>query len=163
MGKSITMLGATRVDPVHMALRGALMTIEGFVLFEGTWRNGKLTVSRALPPFDRPAFADNMMNDMRLLFLVPQPDFPTHAMQKEGNVICRYDGNEDTSIDVIIHEDQGWTVRVFTERRLTKEIQAASVRNGVPKFMELKGDSYTLKLTTITAEPDSVVNAEDME
>ena len=130
------------------------MTIEGLVLFDGLWQEGKLTVLRAVPPFDRPAFAENMMNDMRLLFFAPQMASLTHAMQKEGDIICRYRKSEDTSMDVIIHGDQSWSIRVFA-RNLLKEIQAVFVLDNVPQFMELKGHGYTLKFTTIEAEPDS--------
>jgi hypothetical protein len=160
MGKSMTMIGATKVDPAQMTLQGVLMTIEGLVLFDGLWQNGKLTVLRAVPPFDRPAFAENMMNDMCLLFFAPRLASLTHTMQKEGNIVCRYRGTDDTCIDVTIHADQTWAVKVFTGR-LTKEIQAASMQNGVPEFMELKGSNYTLKLTTITAEPDSAGNTKE--
>jgi len=161
MGKHVTMIGVTRIDPGQITLQGVLMTIEGFVLFDGLWQKGRLAVLRAIPPFDRPAFAENMINDMCLLFLTPRMASLTHVMQKEGDLVCRYRQSEDISIDMIIHEDQSWSIKVFSGH-LLKEIQATSIGNNVPQFMELKGHAYTLKLTTIMAEPDSGGNMEDI-
>ena len=162
MGKTVTMIGVTKIDPIQGTLRGVLMTIEGFVLFDGLWQKEKLTVLRAVPPFDRPAFAESMVNDMCLLFLVPQIASLTHAMQGEGDVICQYRGDGDSLIEMTIHEDQSWSMKVFTGG-LSKEIQAASLQDNVPKFMELKGHSYSLKLTTIKTEHDFNGDRESIE
>ena len=152
MGKRTTMMGVTRIDPAQKTMQGILMTIEGLVLFDGLWQNGEVTVFRAVPPFDRPAFAENMMNDMSLLFLVPHIASLTHAMQEGEDVICRYYRSDKTPIDVIIHGDQSWSARVFGKSQ-PREITAAAIH--LPAAMELKGQSYTLKLTAITAEPDA--------
>jgi hypothetical protein len=152
MGKSVTMIGVTVIDPAGRSLQGILMTIEGLVLFDGLWQDGKVTVSRAVPPFDRPAFAENMINDMCFLFLVPKMAALTHAMEKEGKVVCRYHSGEDSVIEVMINEDRSWASKVF-RGSLSREIRAAAIQDNVPQFMELKGQGYTLKLTTISAEP----------
>ena len=154
LGRSMTMIGITKIDPGEKTLQGVLTTIEGLVLFDGLWRDGELTVLRAIPPFDGPAFAENMMNDISLLFLVPRIASLTHAAQKERDVVCYYRKGDDRTIDVIIHENRSWSINVFNGE-LLKEIRAFSLENNIPQFTELKGHAYTLKLTTITAEPDS--------
>ena len=61
------MLGVVSLDPEANTVECALLSIEGLRLFEAH-DDGTLTTRRALPPFDRPALANGMMQDIRLIF-----------------------------------------------------------------------------------------------
>ena len=53
-------------------IRCALTTVEGLTLFEARAKGtGPVEIIRALPPFDRQYFADNLVKDIRTLFLPP--------------------------------------------------------------------------------------------
>jgi hypothetical protein len=65
----------------------ALMTVEGLVLFAATLNNG-LTVSRAVPPFDKPAFAEGLMRDIRAIFLQPVGEQQRGTLS-DGTPVCR--------------------------------------------------------------------------
>ncbi len=69
-GGTATAIGVLIADPRNGSFRSILMTIEGWVLFdiEG---GATLTVHRAVPPFDPPAFARRMAEDIGLAFFPP--------------------------------------------------------------------------------------------
>lgn len=91
------MIGVVALVPEKNIVECALLSIEGLRLFEAH-DDGTLTIRRALPPFDRPALAEGMMRDIRLLFYPPEgPPLLTGRMPS-GNPVCRYtlaDGVED--------------------------------------------------------------------
>ena len=69
-GGTGTVLGITVFDPKSKAIRSAILTIEGFVLFDARY-DKELHVYRALPPFNGEEFAERLMKDVRLIFLAP--------------------------------------------------------------------------------------------
>jgi hypothetical protein len=91
------MIGVVALAPEKNIVECALLSIEGLRLFEAH-DDGTLTIRRALPPFDRPALAEGMMRDIRLLFFPPEgPPLLTGRMPP-GDPVCRYaltDGFED--------------------------------------------------------------------
>ena len=154
-GSSGTMIGVTLVDPKAAAVQSVMMTLEGFVLFDGTY-DKKVRVDRAVPPFDKPEFAKNMLDDVRLLYLAPEGR-PMHAgTLKDGAVICRYIGTQYPVMDVIVHRDGSWEIDGYSESEEAKRrIKAGSVKNGIPETVELKAYEawdYTLRMSLISAE-----------
>lgn len=151
-----TLLGITRLEPLSKAVRSAIITIEGFVLFDAEY-DKELHVHRALPPFNAEHFAANMMDDIRLIFLSPAGRPSNVGILEDGSTICRYDGNQDKIMDVIVHQDDTWEIETYRNRyeRLRK-ISALSVRDRIPGILELTGfesGRYSLRLTLISAEP----------
>ena len=107
-GRRGVMMGVVSLAPEDKAVDCALLSIEGLRLFEAR-HDGRLTVRRALPPFDRPALAEGMMADIRLLFFPPPGPPLTVGRLAGGEPVCRYDlpnGYEDIvrgpSGDVVI-------------------------------------------------------------
>jgi len=154
-GSSGTLMGVTLVDPRAAAVQSVMMTLEGFVLFDGTY-DKKVRVDRAVPPFDKPEFAKNMLDDVRLLYLAPEGR-PMHAgTLKDGAVICRYIGTQYPVMDVIVHRDGSWEIDGYSESEEAKRrIKAGSVKNGIPETIELKAYEawdYTLRMRLISAE-----------
>ena len=54
-GSSGTLMGVTRIDPKAAAIHSVMMTLEGFVFFDGSY-DRDVHVNRAVPPFDTPPF-----------------------------------------------------------------------------------------------------------
>ena len=65
------MMGLTVLSSRLRSNRSVIMSLEGFVVFDGEVNQG-LTVHRALPPFDSPGFAEGLMADIRLIFFQPE-------------------------------------------------------------------------------------------
>jgi hypothetical protein len=96
-GRKGVMLGVVSLVPDKNTVECALLSIEGLRLFEAH-DDGTLTIRRALPPFDRPALADGMMQDIRLIFFRPEAPPLASGMMPSGEPGCRYtlgDGFQD--------------------------------------------------------------------
>ena len=107
------MLGVVSLVPDKNTVECALLSIEGLRLFEAH-DDGTLTIRRALPPFDRPALADGMMQDIRLIFFRPEAPPLASGMMPSGEPGCRYtlgDGSQDIvrkpSGEMVIHRYDG--------------------------------------------------------
>ena len=142
-------------------LRLALTTVEGLTLFEARSVQGEAPeVARALPPFDRPAFADNFVRDLRLLLLPPLG--LVHQGQLAGQFrVCRYEGANNTVIDLMETNDGCWRRHIYhrdpaqnrTVRAWSCEYTAES--GLMPAQLELQAPFYTLNLRLISAQrPD---------
>ncbi len=159
-GRSATMLGVTVVDPDRQALHSVLMTLEGLVLFDGESDGATLSVNRAVAPFDKEPFAQNMMDDVRLLFLAPASPDPEHGVLKDGTTLCRFKGNAEETVDVLIRPDRTWKIETYvTPSQPLREIMASKLTGDIPGDIALQGYTprvYTLHLKLISAEPVSV-------
>ena len=160
-GRSATLIGITVVDPSAKALHSVLMTLEGLVLFDGEY-DGSLTVNRAISPFDQAAVAQNMMEDVRLLFLAPEGPAREASVLKDGSTLCRSKGNTGETVDVLIRPDRTWTIETYVNpfERL-REVTATTLTGGISGELVLKGyayGNYSLRLKLISAEPVSYEN-----
>jgi hypothetical protein len=157
-GSTSTLLGITLFDPSSKAIHSAIITIEGFVLFDGQYEK-ELLVNRALPPFDAKNFAEHMMEDIRLIFLSPAEGPSAAGISDDGSAVCRYEGKRDRVVDVIVHRDSTWEIVQYGNRHeLIRTIKAFSVRDRIPEMVELTGFEsrrYSLRLMLISAEPVS--------
>ncbi len=155
-GSSGTILGVTLVDPKAAAVHSVMMTLEGFVLFDGAY-DKHVHVDRAVPPFDKPHFAKNMLGDVRLLYLAPTGRPVNTGTLQDGAVICRYTGNQYPLLDVIVHQDGSWEIDAYSEsEEPRRRIKAGSVKSGIPAAVELKAYEawdYTLQMKLVSAEP----------
>ncbi|MCK9196903.1 MAG: hypothetical protein M0P16_07975 [Syntrophales bacterium] len=155
-GSSGTLIGVSLVDPKAAAVQSAMMTLEGFVLFDGAY-DKNVHVDRAVPPFDKPQFAKNMLGDVRLMYLAPEGKPVNAGTLKGGAVICRYIGNQYPVMDVIVHRDGSWDIDAYSEsEEPRRRIRAGSVKNGIPETVELKAYEawdYTLQMRLISADP----------
>ena len=154
-GSSGMLMGITLVDPKAKTIRSAILTIEGFVLFDARL-DRDIQVERAVPPFDKPSFAANLIEDVRLMYLPPQALPAQTGILEDGSAICRYTGESGTTLDVISHRDGTWEIGKYTgsEQRL-RRIRASALHNGLAGEIELNGYAawdYTLRLKLISAE-----------
>jgi len=77
-------------------------------------------------------------------------------VSKDGSTVCRYHGNKDSIIDVIVHKDGSWDIEAYSNsHELLRKIKAADVRNSIPGMVELRAwgfRKYSLRLKLISAE-----------
>jgi hypothetical protein len=153
-----TVVGVTVFDPASQIIHSVIMTIEGFVLFDARYEK-RVFVNRAVPPFNAEQFAGNMMEDVRLMFLAPDGRLSDAGVLEDGSTVCRYYGNQDKIVDVIIRADNTWEIGRYSDHHvMLRKIRASSVRDRIPARLELTAfgfREYSLRLNLISAEPVS--------
>lgn len=158
-GAGSTVVGVTTLNDAEIAC--ALVTIEGFTLFEAVLREGEaLEVRRAVPPFDKPAFAEGLMRDVRAIFRLPAGEITQYGWSVNKAPVCRYTGDDGRVTDILPTADGCWQINTFTpELLMDRAIVGRSCRERegwlIPEYLELKGfgqSDYTLKMTLINAE-----------
>lgn len=158
------MLGALELDSAEGTLTCALMTVEGFTLFSAAFTPGDpdpLRVSRAVPPFDGPGFAQGLMDDLRLLFFVPQAARLVMG-STDHKPVWRYTHRDGAITDVVTRSPDLFRLALYTaaaecrrSAELTMQVSPDSMR-GIARhiLLEAKGDAaYTLKMDLIDAVP----------
>jgi hypothetical protein len=155
-----TVIGISVVFPARRSVQAVLMTIEGLVLFNAVYTTQALDVRRALPPFDSPAFALGLMQDVQLLFLSPAAASAESGRLASDGPGCRFERKDGRIVDVVPAADGGWQLFLYEGRRLQRQVQAEVCREGpnagIPCRLELTAHgrlSYHLKMALIEAEP----------
>ncbi len=87
-GGSSSLLGVTKGEPSERRLQSLLLTPEGVILFDAELSEGRIAVRKAVAPFDSPAFARGLMEDVSLLFLPPQVKPIAWGKETDGTMIC---------------------------------------------------------------------------
>jgi len=153
-----TVLGVTLFDPASGIARSAVLTLEGFVLFDARYDKG-VEVHRAVPPFDAPRFGENMMDDIRLIFLAPQGRLLRAGALEKDAIACRYEVPRGQTVDVIVRPDDTWEIGTYGDNNEPlRRVEAFSVKDRIPEAVELTGFltvDYKLRMTLISAEPIS--------
>jgi hypothetical protein len=158
-GSGGTVIGVTSLAGDEITC--VLMTIEGFTLFEAAYQEGKgLAVKRAVPPFDKPAFAEGLMRDVRMIFLAPSVQTMRYGRTADNAPICRYTGIDGRILDILPATDDCWQIRTYTSALvMDRSIVGRSCQKMgdslIPEHLELRGfgqAGYTLKMTLIHAE-----------
>jgi hypothetical protein len=156
-GRNFVMMGVTVMSSRLRTSRSVIMTLEGFVVFDGEY-DQHLIVHRALPPFDSPHFAEGLMDDIRLIFLEPGGPLIGFGELENGSVVCRHATPDGSTVDIIPQRDGAWELRRFSpDQRLIRTVRAlpgARSRAGFPEALELAayGDqTYKLTLTLVEA------------
>jgi hypothetical protein len=158
-GRSVsTLLGVTRGDPKGRALNSILMTPEGFILLEAEMRDGEIKIVRAAPPFDSPAFAGGMMEDVGLLFLAPRGKAAPWRKGREDIGICEWKDLDGSRTEIQGSRINGWRITRRNDRgEVVREasLDGPFVR-GLAVHMELQAfrpASYNLRLTLLPPVP----------
>ncbi|MFH0727451.1 MAG: hypothetical protein V2B19_14070 [Pseudomonadota bacterium] len=146
-GEKSGLLGVSVLSSSDRTLRCALMTLEGFVLFAGRF-DGRLTVERALPPFDRPGFAKGLIDDLILLFFPPEGAIQQTGKLPDGARVSRFGSSWDGTIDVIIRDDHTWSVHKYASRhRIERSIEASDIGGIGSGSGSGKGSCFAGRLT----------------
>jgi hypothetical protein len=157
-GSSSSLLGVTKGEPSERRLQSVLLTPEGFILFDVELRDGEMAVRKAVAPFDSPAFARGLMEDVSLLFLSPQTKPMAWGKEMDGGLICEWEGSDDSRTEVMGSMDRGWRIlRRNNLGKITKEIFLnGPFVNGLASDIELrafKPAPYTLRMTLVKPSP----------
>jgi len=154
-GAKGTAIGILSADPRTRSFQTALMTIEGWVLFDAEVGE-TLTVHRAVPPFDAPAFAEALAEDIRLAFFPPGDEPAAWGEGEKRALVCRYERADGRLVEVITLPDGAIEIRLYgTGREVLKRVtmihpqrpglaDALEIRNGWPP--------YTLRLRLLESE-----------
>ncbi len=158
-GRTLVMLGLTVMSSTGRSCRSVLMTLEGFVVFDGE-HDGRLTVHRALPPFDSPHFADGLMEDIRLVFFAPEGPVVATGTLPDGGAVRRHRLPDGGTVDVELLPGADWRIRRYdASDTLTRTVRARHGPNdqhGFPESIELTasgGQDYRLTMTLLEAVP----------
>lgn len=172
-GFSGNALGVVALDGDDV--RVVLMSVEGLSLFEANSASvDMLEVSRAVPPFDKPDFAQGLMRDVRSIFQRPAGTLTTGVLP-DGLPACRYEGDSGIH-DLVLQTDGCWRLEtyqlkphissdeeavppppsgpVLTRRITTASCQAAG-KTIIPQILELTApgpEGYSLTMRLISAE-----------
>lgn len=158
-GGGSLLVGVTVVDAPGKTIDCALMTVEGFVLFQAHMGR-TLQVTRAVPPFDRAGFAAGIVDDLRLMFIEPAGEpVQTGLLQgpaaPAGEPVCRYRETDGSITDV--RPGKQWRIGRYTPQgRLTRTVMAEpdGGQAGFPGCLRLRAPGpagYTLEMKLIDA------------
>lgn len=150
------MIGVTLLDPGARSISSAIVSAEGLSLFEASSRKGEIHVSRALPPFDAPDFARNLMDDVKLIFLAPQGSPVLKGVLSDGRPVCRWHREKGGWIDVSRDKQGQSRIERYSENgRLERSVTLAAGRGNTYSAIALQASdliSYALTMTLIESE-----------
>ncbi|HVP78974.1 MAG TPA: hypothetical protein VMV04_13890, partial [Thermodesulfobacteriota bacterium] len=153
-GGSFSLLGVTKGEPSERRFESLLLTPEGFILFDAEFRDGEMAVRKAVAPFDSPAFAGGLMEDVSLLFLPPRVRPAGWEKKTDGMMVCNWEGPEDSDTEIKGSMESGWRIlRRDKYREVIKEVLLKGpFVNGLASHVELRTSepaSYTLRMTLV--------------
>jgi hypothetical protein len=156
-GRNFVMMGLTVISSRLQTRRSVIMTLEGFVVFDGEYDH-RLVVHRALPPFDSPHFAGGLMDDIRLIFFEPDGPVVAFGELESGSEVRRRRTPDGGTVDIETLPGGNWQIRRYSpSHQLTRTVRTrhgAGGHSGFPETIELtaSGDqAYRLKMTLLEA------------
>jgi hypothetical protein len=162
-GMRMTVMGIAVVDYEAETVQAAIMTLEGLLLFDATAANGSLQLHHALPPFDRPQFAEGLMRDVRFIFMVPVGPPQATGLLDDGASLCRYHDASGMTLDVVVYPEKGRVVEQYSRfGKKLRSLKMYTMDNGIPGslvFEAFSWKSYALHMKLISAEPLVPVDA----
>jgi len=163
-GQRQSMIGTIIVAPERNTVHCILMSIEGLVLLDAVY-DQKVTVNRAVPPFDESGMVQGLIGDVRLMFLRPEGVRTESGVVGERSAICRYTNEDGSTVDVIVQPDGNWQIDQyssfnFIQRSVqgifTEDHQPGDLREFIPERLELVAYGfmgYKLSMNLIEAIP----------
>lgn len=158
-GAGATVVGVITLD--EKEIECALVTLEGFTLFEAVFYSDKnFKVKRSVPPFDTPEFARGLVRDIQMIFQPPGGALTQTGRSTGGAVVCRYSSPGLGMVDILPGVDNCWQIKSYTpELALDRSIIGRSCRkiatSPIPDYLELQSlgsNRYTLKMKMIRAD-----------
>jgi len=156
-GGSSSLIGITKGEPSERRFQSVLLTPDGFVLFDAERRVKGISVRKAVAPFDSPAFARGLIEDVSLLFLPPAAKPTTWKKETNGTMICKWE-NPENSTEITGSMDKSWRIlRRDKYGEVTKEVVLnGPFLNGLASRIEyraFKPAPYLLRMTLIQTCP----------
>lgn len=162
-GHRTALMGVTESDAVRGSVHAVMMSLEGVVLFDGIYDGQRLSVARAVPPFDRPSFARGMIDDITLMLFAPRGDSPRCGSLPGGRSACRFVATasshpgDPVTIDVVMRQS-GWEVRRYASGDRPGRLVTIPLFPGhpLPQRVEIRAPGpggYRLQLSLVESEP----------
>ncbi len=157
-GTGGTVIGITVLDGRN--IKCALTSTEGMTLFEAE-DGDTLKILQAVPPFDKPGFAEGLMADVQTIFVRPTPVLTTCGLLDGQQPCCRLQDTNGRLTDILPDKNGCWQI---TSRPAGRNDQIRSIitsncteRQGyrLARSMIMTtsgGHGYTLKMLLISAE-----------
>ena len=157
-GGTSSLLGVTKGEPSDRRLQSLLLTPEGFILFDAERRESGIAVRKAVAPFDSPAFARGLMEDVALLFLSPSSQPAAWRKETDGTMVCEWKDTDDSRTEITGSMDTGWRIqrRDGYGKELKEIVLNGPFINGLASRVELrafKPTSYRIRMTLIQPSP----------
>jgi hypothetical protein len=154
-GRQAVFTGVTVFSAKDGSIHCVLMTLEGFVLFEAV-DNGRVSVKRAVGPFENDHFAKGVMDDLHFLFFQPTGGIITPGRFDDGHTGCRYRSVHKRIVDVEPLATGGWRIRQYNHAgQLLRTAAAGDVdTRGVPHRLTLEAggrNGYRLAMRLVEA------------
>ena len=111
-GRKSFLMGVSVISSKSGSIRSILMTIEGLVLFDAVY-DGELQILRAVSPFDSEHFAQGLINDIRLLFFMPEGALSETGTLANGMTVCRYLQPDRLVVDIVRNSDHHWELHQY--------------------------------------------------
>ena len=128
------MLGLTVMSSGARTQRSVLMTLEGFVVFDGEY-DGGLTVHRALPPFDSPHLPPGSWKTSGSSSSSRKDRCSRAADLEDGAMVRRHRMPDGGSIDVEALPAGDWRIRRYDpSETLTRTVRG---RHGPGRFFRV--------------------------
>ena len=156
-GSSSSLIGVTKGEPSERKFQSVLLSPEGFILFDAVRADNGIAVRKAVAPFDSPAFARGLIEDVSLLFLPPAAKPTSWRKETNGTMTCKWE-NPENSTEITELMNNAWRIlRRDKHGEVIKEIiLSGPFLNGLASRIEyraFKPAPYTLKMTLIQAFP----------
>ena len=157
-GNGSTVMGVTTLTGSEIGC--ALITVEGLTLFEAVYHpdNG-VEIRRAIPPFDKPAFAEGLLSDVRAIFLPPAMNAVQVGYLSDTTPVCRYTAADGRVTDVLTTNDCFQIQNYASNQTLTRSIVGKTCKKTgsllLPEHLDLNTfgpNGYALKMTLISAD-----------
>jgi hypothetical protein len=160
-GEKALMMGLTVISSRARTARSVILTIEGLVVFDAQY-DRKVTLNRGIPPFDSVDLAKGLMDDIQLMFFMPQDPLIGSGTLKNGSAVCRYQNPDGHIVDLITDSDDSWELKQYSKNfALTRTVKASPGKraghfdsDGIPGHLELTAYSspgYALVMDLVEA------------
>jgi hypothetical protein len=155
-GISSSLLGVTKGDPAGRMLHTVLLTPEGFILFEAEQHGGTMSVLKAVAPFESPAFARGLMEDVTLLFFPPEGQPSKWGRTPDGAILCQWESPDGSRREIALSTARKISLRDKHGHLAKEALLMAPFVKGLACQMELrayKPAPYMLKMTLLPGTP----------
>lgn len=120
---AFSFIGLTKGDPAQRNLQCAVLSAEGFVLFEAEQLEDHLSIIRAMPPFDSSAFAKGLIEDVELIFFAPQGQPSESGTAADGTFVCRWIEPRGPLKEIMRIKSDLWKISFWkNQRNIRREV-----------------------------------------
>jgi hypothetical protein len=149
---SSSLIGITTGDPVGRKLHTVLLSPEGFILFEAEQIKDTISVLKSMAPFDSPAFARGLMEDVNLLFFPPQGRPSKWGRSADGAILCQWESPDGSRREITLSAVGKISLRDSHGNLVKEALLRAPFVQGLASQVELrayKPAPYRLKMTLL--------------